>query len=73
MPTRSHTIIDLSIVRFYETTHVDGLPLDLLIEARASKRAPLKRFGVLFAETRPLDEYPIPLLWVRSGNAQWVL
>ena len=35
MPSRDGHIIDLIIVRMYETTAVNGLPLDALIEARA--------------------------------------
>ncbi|MEH6587913.1 MAG: hypothetical protein V7720_15235 [Halioglobus sp.] len=57
----------------YETTHVDGLRLDLLIEGRAIKTPPLKKFGVLFADTKPEDKYPIPVLWNCDGLDTWVV
>ena len=72
-PTRAGKILDMMIVRLYETTTVDGLALDLLVEARATKRAPLKRFGVLFSDKQPLDDYPIPVLWMRDGEAAWLV
>ena len=73
VPTKSGTIMDLVIVNLYETTAVNDLYLDLLVEARATKRAPLKRFGVLFADTAPPKQYPIPILWVKDGVSAWVV
>lgn len=72
VPSRKGQLMDMGIVHFYECGSVDGMPLDLLIEARATKRAPLKRFGVVFADDRPLDDYPIPVLWVREGTGSWI-
>jgi hypothetical protein len=73
VPTQKGRILDLVIVRLYETTHVDGLALDLMIEGRATNEAPIKQFGVLFSDTRPQDEYPIPVLWMRGGEAESVV
>jgi hypothetical protein len=73
VPTQKGRILDLVIVRLYETTHVDGLALDLMIEGRATNEAPIKQFGVLFSDTRPQDEYPIPLLWMCNGVGSWVI
>ncbi|MEH6588538.1 MAG: hypothetical protein V7720_18460 [Halioglobus sp.] len=73
MPTKAGKILELAIETLYETTHVDGLALDLLVEGRAVKTSPLKRFGVLFADTKPEDEYPIPVLWVCDGLGTWLI
>ena len=63
VPSKSGVILDLIIVRLYEVTSVDGLPLDLLIEARATHLSTIKRFGMVFSDSRPQDNYTIPILW----------
>ena len=60
------------IIHLIEATAIDGMPIDLVVEARASKRAPYKRFAVVFSEQRPDREYPIPTLWVRHGQSAWL-
>lgn len=67
VPTDDGDSLELVITRLFECTAVNGLPLDLLIEARATHRAPPKRFGVVLAMTRPVDSYDIPVLWVSPG------
>ena len=46
VPTRDVFIADLRIVAIYETTAVNGEPLDLLIEAQETVSDPVMRFGV---------------------------
>lgn len=70
--TRVGGILNMRLQRLYECTAVNGLPLDLLIEARASKRAPPKQFGVIFSEQHPGNDYPLPILWLDKGTATWV-
>ena len=60
------------IIHLIEATAIDGMPIDLVVEARASKRAPYNRFAVVFSEQRPDGEYPIPTLWVRQGQSAWL-
>ena len=75
VPTSTGQIIDLHIVALYETTSVNGRPLDLLIEAQKSKSDPVKRFGVIFSKTAPdWSKYAIPVLWRKdneSGVGRW--
>lgn len=72
VPTRDGGFMDLLLVNVFETTSLNGLPLDLFIEARATTRAPMRRFGVLFADSPPQDKYPVPLLWIRQGMGHWM-
>lgn len=58
--------MDLLIVHLTEATAIDGIPIDLVIDARATHSAHLKRFVVVFSEDRPTEEYPIPCLWVNA-------
>ena len=37
VPTKSGKILDMAIERLYQTSHVDGLALDLMIESRVIK------------------------------------
>jgi len=75
VPTSAGQIIDLQIVTIYETTAVNGRPLDLLIEAQKTKSDPVKTFGVIFSETPPdWSKYGIPVLWRKedeSGVGRW--
>jgi hypothetical protein len=69
-PTAAGHIIDLQIVAIYETTAVNGQPLDLLVEAKKTNNAPVKQFGVIFSESPPdWSAYPMPLLWREDGKA----
>ncbi|MEJ2472019.1 MAG: hypothetical protein P8Y96_13030, partial [Desulfuromonadales bacterium] len=69
VPTAEGVITDLRIVAIYETTSVNGHPLDLLIEARKSSGDPVKRFGVIFSESPPdWSRYSIPVLWRRESS-----
>lgn len=52
-PSPSGGILDMLIIHLIEVTAIDGMPIDLVVEARASKRAPYKRFAVVFSEQRP--------------------
>ena len=72
VPTKSGNIMDMMIVHLIEATAIDGIPVDLVVEARASKRGPLKRFAVVFSEARPRDDYPIPTLWICDGTGSWL-
>jgi hypothetical protein len=72
VPSRSGKRLGLTIERVYETTRVNGLPLDLLIEARASKRAPPRQFGVIFSDAAPRQDYPIEVLWICAGKSAWL-
>ena len=68
VPTAAGHILDLRIVTIYETITVNGLPLDLLIDAQRSKNDPVKRFGVVFSESQPdRSRYAIPVLWQKEG------
>ena len=70
IPSRDGRIIDLIIVAIYETTAVNGLPLDLLIEVRKTVSDPVKRFGVILSENPPdWASYHIPILWREDNKA----
>jgi hypothetical protein len=70
VPTAEGHISDLRILYIYETTSVNGLPLDLLIDARKSDSDPVKQFGVIFSENPPdWSKYGIPVLWRKEGVA----
>jgi hypothetical protein len=70
VPTAEGQIIDLQIVAIYETTAVNGLPLDLLIEAQKTNSDPVKQFGVVFSENPPdWSKYGIPVLWRQNGKS----
>ena len=67
--TAGGDIIDIWIVALYECSAVNGLPLDLLIEARKTRADPVKRFGVFFSDVAPeWTRYPVPVLWLREGE-----
>ena len=53
VPTAEGHISDLRIVAIYETTSVNGLPLDLLIDAQKSDSDSMKQFGVIFSTNTP--------------------
>ena len=68
--TSSMEIDDLMIVHIYETTAVNGKPLDLLIDARKTINDPIKQFGVIFSAIPPdSSQYGIPILWREHGKA----
>ena len=72
VPTRSGGIMDLHIHLFIEATAINGKRVDAVIHARATKRAPMKVFAVVFSNEQPRDEYPIPVLWVREASSAWI-
>jgi hypothetical protein len=47
VPTQGGGLMDLWLVNLVEATTLNGKPIDLYVEARASKDASLKRFAVL--------------------------
>ena len=60
----------LKLITFYETTAVNGWPLDLLIDARKPVNDPVKQFGVVFSENPPdWSRYNIPVLWRKDGQS----
>jgi hypothetical protein len=68
VPTADGHISDLRILAIYETTSVNGLPLDLLIDARKSDSDPVKQLGVIFSESPPdWSKYGIPVPWRQEG------
>jgi hypothetical protein len=68
VPTAAGHILDLRILAIYETTAINGLPLDLLIDAQKTKNDPVKQFGVIFSESPPdWSKYGIPVLWRKGG------
>jgi hypothetical protein len=68
VPTAEGHIVDLRILAIYETTAVNGFPLDLLIEAQKTTNDPVKQFGVIFSENPPdWSKYGIPVLWRQEG------
>ncbi len=75
VPTAKGHISDLRIVAIYETTSVNVLPLDLLIDARKSDSDPVKQFGVIFSVNPPdWPKYGIPVLWRKervAGVGRW--
>ena len=74
VPSKKRGVIDLLIVSLYETTSVNGMPLDALIEAQVAINVPTKQFGVLFGDTPPdWPRYkPLPVLWVSGeGVGRW--
>jgi hypothetical protein len=69
-PTAAGHIIDLQVVAIYETTAVNGRPLDLLVEAKKTNNDDVKRFGVIFSDSPPdWSKYTIPVLWRENGKA----
>ena len=72
VPTRNGKIMDMLIVHLVEATAIDGIPVDLVVEARATKAAPVKRFALVFHEEQPTEDYPIPTLWVSDGTGVWL-
>jgi len=69
-PAAAGHIIDLQIVTIYETTAVNGQPLDLLVEAKKTNNDPVKQFGVIFGEISPdWSKYGIPVLWRQDGKS----
>ena len=72
IPTRSGSTQELQIKLLIECSRVNGLPLDLVIEGRVSKRAPPKRFGVIFSDSEPAADYPLPVLWIGGGLGTWL-
>jgi hypothetical protein len=72
VPSSKGGIIDLLIVAIYETTSVNGQPLDLLIDAQKTSNDAVKQFGVVFSATPPdWSKYRTPVLW-REDNASGV-
>jgi hypothetical protein len=75
VPTKACNILDVRIVALYETTSVNGLPLDALIEARITEEKPPVQFGVVFSPSPPdWDKYGIPVLWIddrRTNVGRW--
>ena len=70
VPTAAGTITDVLIVRLFETTAVNGLPLDALIEGQVAINAPIKRFGVVFGSAPPdWPAYGLPVLWLQDGES----
>jgi len=68
VPTAAGHILDLRIITIYETTAINGLPLDLLSDAQKTKNDPVKQFGVIFSESPPdWSKYGIPVLWCSEG------
>ena len=68
VPTAAGHILDLRILTIYETTPINGLPLDLLIDAQKTQNDPVKQFGVIFRESPPdWSKYGIPVLWQSEG------
>ena len=68
VPTAAGHILDLRIVTIYETTTVNGQPLDLLIDAQKTRNDPVKQFGVIFSDSPPdWSKYGIPVLWQKEG------
>ncbi len=75
VPTATDAIADVLIVRLFECTAVNGLPLDALIEAQVAINAPVKRFGVVFSAGPPdWPQYGMPVLWIcdsDDGVGRW--
>lgn len=68
VPTADGQILDLRILTIYETTAINGLPLDVLIDAQKTRNDPVKQFGVIFSECPPdWPSYGIPVLWCSDG------
>ena len=72
VPGKSGKIMDMMIIHLVEATAIDGVPVDLVIDARVSKRTHGKRFVVVFSDDRPAEDYPLPCLWVREGTGVWL-
>ena len=72
VPTRKGGTMNLSIHLLIEATAINGRRVDAVIHARASKRGPMRVFAVVFSEDRPLDEYPIRVLWVSESSSAWI-
>ena len=69
VPTGEGNIIDLQIATIHETGKINGLPLDLLINAQKTRNDPVKQFGVIFSDTPPdRRKYGIPFLWRQEGT-----
>ena len=70
VPSKAGGIVDVQIAALYETTTMNGLPLDALIEGRTTKDKPLAQFGVVFSSRPPeWDAYGIPVLWIDDTQA----
>jgi hypothetical protein len=69
VPTKAGNIVDVRIVALYETTNVNGLPLDALVEGQVTKDKPVVQFGVVFSPQPPdWDAYGIPILWIDDSS-----
>lgn len=69
VPTKACNIVDVRIAALYETTNVNGLPLDALIEGQVIEGKPVVQFGVVFGPQPPdWDAYGIPILWIDDGR-----
>ncbi|MEM6582938.1 MAG: hypothetical protein AAF699_16780 [Pseudomonadota bacterium] len=65
IPSKNGRTMQMQILRLYECRSVNGLPLDVLVAGRASKRAPTRKFGVIFSQSKPEQQYPIDVYWAR--------
>ena len=70
VPSKAGKILDVLIVHLYEAATVDGQALDLLVEARPTHHSPMKRFGIIFSNSKPIGKYPIPVLWWPFGDSE---
>jgi len=69
VPTKAGNIVDVRIVALYETTNVNGLPLDALVEGQIVKDKPVVQFGVVFSSQPPdWDANGIPILWIDDSR-----
>ncbi|MEM1154805.1 MAG: hypothetical protein AAGI44_11750 [Pseudomonadota bacterium] len=69
IPSKNGRAMQMQILRLYECMSVNGLPLDVLVVGRASKRAPTREFGVLFSQFKPEEQYPIEVFWAQLVEA----
>jgi hypothetical protein len=64
--------MEMQILHLIEATAVDDVPVDLVVEARAGKRGPVRRFAVVFADQRPERDFTIPCLWFSEAGGVWL-
>ncbi len=72
VPTRKGGLLDMQIKVLIEATAINGIAVDAVIHARASKRAPMRIFAVVLSDKLPEGEYPIPTLWISSDESTWL-
>lgn len=63
VPGTGRTMFVVKIDNIYRVTQLNRLPLDILVDGSGGKVQRKLRFGIVFCQRAPTDQYPIPILW----------